>query len=245
MNALPRFLALDTSTDEMSVALGLLDQPLLERAEPGGAKASAHVLPMVAQVLAQQGWALTELSALVFGQGPGAFTGLRTACAVVQGLAYGAGVPVVPVSTLLACAEAARVLRPVPEADWRVCAMLDARMNEVYVASYAYSATQGWQVLSEPALCAPQALTLSQGETTLVGNAWAVYADAWPAALHAVERMDSRPGAAACLRLGQRAWAQGLALPAHAAQPVYVRNKVAQTTAEREALARASQAADA
>jgi len=142
-----RLLAIETSTDRVSVALGSGSpgEPIWQHTGPGAAQASLTLLPVIGALLAQAGWALAELDALVFARGPGSFTGLRTACAVVQGLAYGVrgagrpeGLPVLPVDTLAALAEEARFLQaeaglPAPR---RVAALLDARMGEMYVGAY-------------------------------------------------------------------------------------------------------------
>ena len=103
----PCWLAFDTSTDVLSLGLSVHGQTTL-RTLAGGAQASAQLIPQALELLAQAGIALSDLQAIVFGRGPGSFTGLRTACAVAQGLAFGANIPVLPVDTLLAVAEAAR-----------------------------------------------------------------------------------------------------------------------------------------
>ena len=130
-------LAFDTSTDTLSIAVQRGDA-VLQHQGPGGAQASATLIPAVQALLADAGLHLRELRAIVFGRGPGSFTGLRTACSVAQGLAFGArgglGVPVLPVDSLLAVAEQARA----EHGCTRVLATLDARMNEVYCAPYQW-----------------------------------------------------------------------------------------------------------
>ena len=191
------------------------------------------------------------LYAIVFGRGPGSFTGLRTACAVAQGLAFGArggaGMPVLPVDTLLAVAEEARHQHGCTQ----VVAVLDARMDEVYVAHCEWLSPQGgtggtggtaghWRTDGDFGLCAPEAVQVPTG-WTLAGNAQAAYAERLaPSALHA----SALPTAAALLRLAPALLAAGGAVPASEALPRYIRDKVAQTTAERAAL-RAAQAASA
>lgn len=102
-NAAPNLLAFDTSTEQLSVAVQRgRDGQRFAHTGAGGAQASATLIPTVQALLAQAGLALGELQAIVFGRGPGSFTGLRTACSVAQGLAWGAGLPVLPVDTLLA-----------------------------------------------------------------------------------------------------------------------------------------------
>lgn len=252
---LPRVLALDTSTDRLSVALGAGGDavPLRLSQGPGGAQASATLIPTILQLLASVGWPLASLDAIAFGCGPGAFTGLRTACAVVQGLALGArpgGIPVLPVNTLLATAEVAH-------AQWRqagqavngpVLALLDARMDEVYACWTRPGPDGGLQLHGQPWLCAPEALQrvamplapAGMEAPWLAGNALAVYADrlapAWPQA----PRLAVWPDASALLRLAPGLWAAGAAVPAAQAQPLYVRDKVALTTEERERVRQAA-----
>jgi tRNA threonylcarbamoyladenosine biosynthesis protein TsaB len=255
-----RLLALETSTDTLSLALGsgVAGGPLWQHNGPGGAQASATLLPLLHNLLTQAGWTLQSLDALVFGRGPGSFTGLRTACAVAQGLAYGAqsparpgGLPVLAVDTLLALAEAAldqdaASSSPSPRADSGVVvALLDARMNELYVAPYAFN-PQGLHELAPPRLCAPQQLgaylaqslppdaALAQGACLLAGNVFDTYAG--PLADVPGRRIVALPSAAALLRLAPGLLAAGAAVVAQDALPLYVRDKVAQTTAERDAL---------
>ena len=250
-----RLLALETSTDTLSVALGTgaPDGVVWQHSGPGGAMASTTLLPLVKQALDAAGWPLTSLDAVVFGRGPGSFTGLRTACAVAQGLAYGAqsaqrpaGLPVLPVDTLLALAEEARWTRehtgrPAPTA---IAALLDARMSELYVATYSCTST-GLVALTPPRLCAPADVQAHQqtqwqqhlpagGEAMLAGNVFDTYA-AELADLPGT-RQPAVPCAAALLRLAPTLLAQGAAVAARDALPLYVRDKVAQTTDERERL---------
>ena len=249
-----KLLAIETSTDLLSVAVGD-PAPRGEHTGPGAAQSSATLLPAVQALLAQAGWALAALDAIVFARGPGAFTGLRTACAVAQGLAYGArspahpdGLPVLPVDTLLALAEAARwqteqAGRPAPAA---IAALLDARMDEIYVALYRCG-PQGLaaQPLQAPQLCAPAdlagwlqaALPVGVGADAclLAGNVFEVYAEALADVPGA--RLSTVPTADALLRLAPGLMATGAAVAARDALPLYVRDKVARTTAEREGVA--------
>ena len=120
-------LALETSTESGSCAL-LLGEHLSERRCPAGRPHSETLLPLIRELLSESGVKLAQLDAIAFGAGPGAFTGLRVACGVAQGLAVGAGLPVVPVCGLEAMA--ATVGAP------RVLSLLDARMGEIYAAAY-------------------------------------------------------------------------------------------------------------
>lgn len=226
-----KLLAFDTSTESLSIA-AQHGERVINHSGAGGAQASAGLIPALRQVLAEAALPLDALDALVFGRGPGSFTGVRTACSVAQGLAFGArggaGLPVLPIDSLLAVAEDARHRHGCTQ----VVAVLDARMNEVYVARYAYDAGQ-WSASGDCSVCAPEAVAVPNG-WTVAGNAQAVYgARLAPHAPH----VQARPEAAALLRLAPALLAQGLALAADAALPLYVRNKVAQTTAERAAKA--------
>lgn len=227
-------LAFDTSTDVLSIAVQR-DALVREHRGPGGAQASATLIPAIRSLLADAGLSFDTLDAVVFGRGPGSFTGLRTACAVAQGLAFGArgglGVPVLPVDTLLAVAEQART----EHGCTRVMAVLDARMDEVYAAAFEWQADGTWLAPADFTLCAPQALQVADG-FTVAGNAAAAYGDRLaPGSPH----VHALPTAAALLRLAPALLAAGAAVPAEAALPRYIRDKVAQTTEERAAAKRA------
>lgn len=217
-------LALDTSTEVFTIAVRRGDI-VLERQGAGGANASSTLIPAIQALLAQAGVALAQLEAVVFGHGPGSFTGLRTACSVAQGLAFGADVPVLGVDTLLAVAEDARFR----EGATQVVALLDARMDQVYAGAYAF-ADGAWRQERAVALSSPQGVTLPAG-WTLAGNAF----DAYGARLPAGPRVAAQPTAAALLRLAPALLAAGAAVPAAQALPLYIRDKVAQTTEERAA----------
>ena len=191
----------------------------------GGAKTSATLIPAIIALLREANVQLADLDAIVFGRGPGSFTGLRTACSVAQGLAFGANVKVLPIDTLLAVAEDARIEHGVN----RVVAVLDARMGEVYSAAYAFEAGQ-WHVESEIQLGRPDALHIPQN-VAAVGN-------------FAPANLAAMPTATAMLRLAPEMLAASMAVPADQALPLYVRDKVAQTTLEREAIKLQSSKAD-
>lgn len=227
-------LAFDTSTDTLSIAVQHGDA-VWQHTGAGGAQASAALIPAIQRLLAEAGLGFDTLDAIVFGRGPGSFTGLRTACAVAQGLAFGArsgqGTPVLPVDTLLAVAEEARHQHGCTQ----VLAVLDARMNEVYSAHCTWQeATRQWSTDADFGLCAPEALTLADAALWIVaGNAQAAYGERLlPQARH----VPALPTATALLRLAPALLAAGAAVPASEALPRYIRDKVAQTTAEREAL---------
>ena len=233
-------LAFDTSTDTLSIAVQHGDA-VWQHTGPGGAQASATLIPTVRNLMAQAGLSFDTLEAIVFGRGPGSFTGLRTACSVAQGLAFGArggqGVPVLPVDTLLAVAEEARHAHGCTQ----VVAVLDARMDEVYHARCEWVAAQGrWHTEADFGLGAPESVLAPAG-WTVAGNARTPYGERLaPMAAH----MAALPTATALLRLAPALLAAGEGVPASDALPRYIRDKVAQTTAERAAL-RAAQAVPA
>ena len=231
-----KFLAFDTSTDVMSVAVtdGVR---VWQHTGPGGAKASTTLIPVILALLADAGLVLGDLQAIAFGRGPGSFIGLRTACAVAQGLAFGAnggaGIPVLPIDTLMALAEEARLQK---ESD-HIIALLDARMDEMYVQRYACH--QGvLTALGRCELIRPERLQpdADHPHTLYAGNVFGVYAHSLPAHLSRLTCLPTLPTATAMLRLAPQLAASGQCVPAAQALPLYVRDKVAQTTEEREQL---------
>lgn len=229
MNPTPPLLVLDTATETLHLGLAAGSREWA-CALPGGAQASAALLPALFGLLDEAGLALRDLGAIGFGRGPGAFTGVRTACAVTQGLALGAGLPVLALDTLMAVAEDAR-RRGAADGLW---VAVDARMGEAYGAHYRHG-TGGWAVLAAPALYDPRELArAAQGE--VAGSSLAAHAEAWSGRA-ARGWADAAPTAAALLALARAAWARGERLDAAAALPLYVRDKVALTTAERAAAA--------
>lgn len=230
-----KLLAFDTSTDRLSVAVQNGTR-VLRHSGPGGAQASAQLIPAIQAALQEAGLALPELDAIVLGRGPGSFTGVRTACSVSQGLAFGAaggGVRTVPLDTLLALAEDARH----HHGCTHVVAVLDARMDEVYACTYHHDG-QRWHAQGECVVCAPEAVEAPAGYT-VAGHAQAVYgARLAPDAPH----VPARPEADALLRLAPEALARAVDTSPGAAQPLYVRNKVAFTTEERALRAAAKEA---
>jgi tRNA threonylcarbamoyladenosine biosynthesis protein TsaB len=225
-----RLLAFDTSTEVMSIALRQPGSTLVVDA-PGGAQASARLIPEILTLLARGACRLAELDAIAFGAGPGAFTGLRTACSVAQGLALGAGKPVLAIDSLLIVAQDAA-----GDDAFDGWVAMDARMDEVYAAPYRRSGA-AWQALAAPALWTLAALNArwtAEPPVLVAGSAL----EAFGARLQcgAARRVpQARSRAAALAELAQQAWARGAAVDAALALPVYLRDKVALTTAEREA----------
>jgi len=233
-----RILAIETSTEYCSVALWQ-DGALNERCERVGQKHSEVLLGMVDGVLRDAGCTVQEVEGIAFGKGPGSFTGVRIACGVAQGLAFGADLKVVGVCTLHALAEAT--------GQDKVIAALDARMGELYFA--AYEKREGaWRTVIEPCLCT------AQSAPAVAGSGWfgcgsgfvldspistpppegegltARYA----AQLCGVEAQVV-PQAAAIARLAALEFAHDHAVDAALALPLYLRDKVALTTRERAA----------
>ena len=219
-----KLLALDTAGARCSVAL-LLDGKLTELDAPAERVQAESVLPMVEKLLGDAGLKLGGLDAIAFCRGPGAFTGLRVATSVAQGLAYGAGLPVVPVSDLAALAAAAARLH---QAE-RIMACLDARMHEVYWAAYEVRAGEALP-LCEEALSPPSEVSPPSGGSWFgAGPGWSAYGEALKARVPGLLGTDPAilPTAGDIARLGERAFHKGAQLPPEQALPVYLRDKVA------------------
>lgn len=226
-------LAFDTSTERMSIALqrGSGDAATLwQHTAAGGALTSTHLIPEIQRLMAQAQLGFDALDAIVFGVGPGSFTGLRTSCAVAQGLAFGVGIAVLPVDTLLAVAEDARWQLGSPS-HLHVTALLDARMDEMYAGSY-YFESDVWSTTKAYSLMSPDRLVWN-GVDVLAGNVFAAYGERLQAT--GAQQLCALPTAAAMLRLAPQLLAAGAAVPADQALPTYIRDKVAQTTVERAA----------
>jgi tRNA threonylcarbamoyladenosine biosynthesis protein TsaB len=240
MNA-PCLLAIDTATDQLAVAVVAGEREFCAQ-EAGGARASQRLLPLVFELLHAAGLRSAQLDAVAFGRGPGAFTGLRTATSVAQGLALGIGCPVLPIDSLMIVAEDARLRHGVSE----LWVAMDARMNEVYAGAFRFEHGR-WQVQRDGALFtlpALQALWQAEPPQAVAGSAVAAFGDRlpWADALRIDEvgtdreTLDPRAWRAESLaRLARAAWAQGAAIDAAQALPLYLRDKVALTTAERSA----------
>ena len=236
-------LAIETSTEQLSVAVSARGQ-VWSHQGPGGAQASAGLLAAVHQVLAQADLALNDIGVIAMGRGPGSFTGLRTACAVSQGLAFGLGVGILPIDTLLALAEEGRHLcaaglseakaGSVVVSTARIYAVIDARMGQLYTAAYEHRAGL-WHTMQAPAVQNPADCALplawSGQPVWAVGLAQHLLPDL------ALPWVVAHPTASALLRLADQA--HGGEVPPALALPLYLRDKVAQTTAER-ALAKAN-----
>ena len=229
-----KLLALDTSTEYLSLCLWL-DGTVYTRNLLAGQSHSQQILPLLRELLTEAKMELGDLDYIAFGAGPGSFTGLRIGCGVAQGLAFGANLPVVAVSTLQALAQGAMVKDP---AAVRVIACLDARMGEVYHAAYVRNG-ESWDEISAPGLYKPETIPALPGEGWVgAGSGWSAYGDVLK---HGYAKQvistipEEYPHATAIAALSLPMFAAGLAVPAALAAPIYIRNKVALKTSEREA----------
>lgn len=215
-------LAIETSTELGSIALWR-DGELLRRTCPIGVSHSETLLPLIRATLREAGMCFADLNAVAFAAGPGSFTGLRVACGVAQGLAFAHQLPVMPVGTLDAMA--------LSSAGQRVIVALDARMGEVYHAFYADGVTR-----ATAAVCRPSAVPLPESAGWLAcGNGLKAYPELRERLAACVQEWlpELMPDAGAVASLAATRLARGESVDVADAAPVYVRNKVAQTVAER------------
>lgn len=218
-------LALDTCTENCSAAL-LIDGRVFAVSEITQRGHSESILGMLDQLFQQAGCHLTDIEALVFGRGPGSFTGVRVGVAVAQGIAFAQDLPVLPVSTLAAVAQAAYVKHGVSE----ISVALDARMGEVYHADFVIKDGLATAV-SDEQVCPPEKLRpFDQQNWFGAGSGWAAYqqtlSDNFADQLQGMDS-DIYPSAEAMLPLAKQMFADHKALPAYQALPVYLRNNVA------------------
>jgi len=224
-------LAVETSTELCSVAL-LRGPDLFVEEELAGNRHSELLVPMLRRLLARARLAPAQMDAFGFGQGPGSFTGIRIACGIVQGLAFAAERPVVPVPSLLALAEQTN--------EARVVAALDARMGEAYLAAYVRNGPDWDEVI------APRLVDSAGGLPELPGRQWVATGSGFER--HEWLRQGYRrpvemryegdlPRAGAVARIAARRFLRGGAVAAERTAPLYLRDKVAMTTEERQAKA--------
>lgn len=221
-----KILALDTSTEACSAALWL-DGTTTERYELAPRRHAVLLLPMIDSLLSEADLALQALDGLAFGRGPGAFTGVRIATGVVQGLAFAADLPVVPISSLAALAQGAARTSGASQ----VLAAIDARMNEVYWGRFVADEEGVMRPDGPEAVAAPGEVGLpAGGRWTGVGSGWGAHHEALAGRLGSMLVScdpESFPRAADVARLGAADMATGGGLPAEEALPVYLRDKVA------------------
>ena len=231
-------LALDTATEACSAAL-LIGADVIERSEIAPRRHAELILPMIEALLAEAGITRRQIDAIAVGRGPGAFTGVRLAISVAQGLALGLDVPVVPVSSLAALAQDAPA-----DIDAPILAVIDARMGEVYAGAFRRSANGLVTAIGSesvgPAsrLLVPQLAALREQHWSIVGSGWDAYRDALSAQLPAPPAFADGgrfPQARAIARLAAPQLAAGRGVSAEFALPVYLRDKVALTLEEQRA----------
>ena len=224
-----KLLALDTSTHACSAAL-FIDGEICERFELTPKAHTKLLLPMIDSLLAEANLKLTQLDALAFGCGPGSFTGLRIATGVVQGLAFGADLPVVPVSTLAALAQ--------PFLPELAFVAMDARIGEIFWGVYQKNADGFMELVGKEAVLPVSQIEFPQKNAVGIGSGWQVYGQELTRQTQNLVfeiHSDVLPRASEIAKLGAYGFKQGLAVAAEFAQPVYLRDKVAQTELERAA----------
>ncbi|MFM5754032.1 tRNA (adenosine(37)-N6)-threonylcarbamoyltransferase complex dimerization subunit type 1 TsaB [Aeromonas veronii] len=224
MNEL-KILAVDTATEACSAAL-LVGDKLFSRWEEAPRDHTRKILPMVQAVLEDAGISLSDLDAIAFGRGPGSFTGVRIGISVAQGLAFGAGVPLIGISTLAAMAQGAYRL----DGAQQVLTAIDARMNEVYFGRYELIDGRmqlvGDEVVSDPVALVDVRGKLA-GPVTCVGTGFETYGETLSGLADELAVSQVRfPAAEDMLPLARAAWLAGEAVPVEQATPVYLRDKV-------------------
>ena len=221
-----RILAIEAATEACSAAL-LIDDTVQERFEIAPRQHVALMLPFVESLLAEADTSLAQLDAVAFSCGPGSFTGVRIGASMTQGIAFGADLPVIPVSTLAALAQS--TVRE--HGATTVLAALDARMQEVYWGAFKCDASGLVESASEERVCAPDAVECpEQDGWTGAGSGWDVYTEILSARCSVAAASvytNQHPHAADVARLAVRAFAQGKTLAPEQAIPVYLRNNVA------------------
>lgn len=225
-------LALDTATEACSVAL-LRGGEKTHLAQFAQREHTKHILPMVDEILAQAGITLHQVDALVFGRGPGSFTGVRIGAGIAQGLAFGAALPVIPVSNLAAMAQAAYVQYQAEN----VLTAIDARMNEVYFAQWQAQKVRSdfgefldWQPVIAEQVCSPsnvieQVARQHHENAVLAGTGWAAYPELNDANLGKATEI-TLPSALYMLDLALPKWFAGETISPLEIEPIYLRNEV-------------------
>lgn len=231
-------LAFDTATEACSAALRIGDE-IIERSEIAPRRHAELILPMIESLLGEAGISRRQIDAIAVGRGPGAFTGVRLAISVAQGLALGLDIPVVPVSSLAALAQDAPA-----DIDAPILAVIDARMGEVYAGAFRRGADGIVVAISAESVGPASRLVLPQSTPTrgqpwsIVGSGWSAYRDALSAHLPtppAFADGTRYPQARAIARLAAPQFAAGRGVAAEFALPVYLRDKVALTLEQQRA----------
>lgn len=222
-----KILGIDTSTDACSVALLLPSGEIIERFEATGRQHSQLVLPMVDEILSKAGYELNQLDAIAVTRGPGSFTGVRIGISVAQGLAFGADLRVISVSTLAAIAWGA-----LDRENQIALVAIDARMEEVYFGAYARG-ENGIELLGEEKVCTPKEVVLPEGveveSIIAVGNGWQEYAALLPkfSGVKILEQpIFNHPRASSVVALGYEKLMNGETLSPFEIVPIYLRDQV-------------------
>ncbi|MGR9105701.1 MAG: tRNA (adenosine(37)-N6)-threonylcarbamoyltransferase complex dimerization subunit type 1 TsaB [Gammaproteobacteria bacterium] len=222
-----KILAVETATEACSAAL-LIDGEILERYRLAPREHTRLILPMIDSLLEESGIVLQNLDALAFGRGPGSFTGIRIAAGIIQGLALGTALPVVPVSTLASMAQ----LYPTRDEATTIFSALDARMGEVYWGVFHKNSNGRVNPITEEAVLFAKEVDFpirDPGRYAGLGSGWAAYGEVLNERLHGhVQSIDSEcfPRASAVALLGEEGYRKGLAVAPEGALPVYLRNTV-------------------
>ena len=226
-----KLLAVETSTEACSAAL-FIDGEVTERYELAPKEHTKLILPMIDSLMTDAGLRPQQLDALAFSRGPGSFTGVRIATGVIQGIALGADLPVVPVSTLAAIAQD---FFDHNEDDVAFVAM-DARMDEIFWGVYRRDGQGYAELIGDEAVTPADAVEFPDLTGVGIGSGWGVYTQELMTRLAgrvSHYEADRLPRAGAIARLGARGFEQGLAVPVEQAMPVYLRDKVAKKESER------------
>ena len=226
-NSTLRILAIETSTEVCSIGLSVCGKATVveNRAKQNH---SEHVLPMIDNLLGTNELSVGDIDLIGFGAGPGSFTGVRLACSVAQGLAFGIDIPVVPVPSLEALAN--RTNRE------KVLVCQDARMNQVYATAFERRGDR-WMSLAEPYVCDPQDVVIPQGDGWVAcGSGFVSYKEVFETSTNfSIPFLNdeyTRPTAREVIHIAAREFANGNAVAAEDAMPTYIRNKVALTLDE-------------
>ncbi|HCR4096761.1 TPA: tRNA (adenosine(37)-N6)-threonylcarbamoyltransferase complex dimerization subunit type 1 TsaB [Providencia rettgeri] len=220
-----RILAVDTATEACSVALWC-DGEIISRFAISPREHTQKVLPMVEEVLAEAGMGLNQLDALAFGRGPGSFTGVRIGVGIAQGLALGADLPMIGVSSLMTLAQGALRLT----GQTQVLVAIDARMSEIYCAQYQYVVDREWLGEGTEAVLQPDdfkaQFTSLTGQWCYAGTGWAAYPTLLAGDKALSDSQVTLPDAQDMLPIAAQLWQQGKAIAVENVEPTYLRNEV-------------------
>jgi len=229
-----KILALDTSTEACSAAL-LIDKKIDVRFEIAPQQHSQLILPMCEDLLRNANITVKDLSAIAFARGPGSFTGLRIAAGVTQGIAFGADLPVIGISTLEALAYEALSKHP----KSTIISAIDARMREVYWAEYSLNNSNSIIATNSERVGKPDTVfSTSLSEVVAIGSGWKVYEKELSPLIQEKNisfiYSESLPSAEQIAQLAVKKWLNKDLLSAEQALPVYLRNDVAKKSVVKE-----------